>query len=124
MLVKMAQVRASRVLLRIKLICNKENRPWKDIQQAWADKTGDEVTTNMLQKRYRRLKANLADVDSGHHDAFYAALEQVNNAIEKETKDLQNKKWVRVAKAMEESGTAKYDVRPSKVGAFSRKIID
>jgi cell division protein FtsB len=75
--------------------------------------TGDEVTTNMLSKRYKRLKANLADVEPKHHDIFYEALDQVNDAIEKEIKDLHNKKWNRVAEAMEEKAAMKYEVSSS-----------
>jgi hypothetical protein len=95
------------------LTVRQTGKPWSEIRAEWEHLTGKKPGASTLNVRFGRLKANLSCVTAEDIPHMMCCEVEVVHQIENEIKDLWNKKWARIGKAMEDKGTASYPVSDS-----------
>ncbi|KAI5301907.1 hypothetical protein KEM56_001233 [Ascosphaera pollenicola] len=96
-----------RLLFRMR---DKEGASWTEICAAWAELTGKPVKSDMVRKRFAKMKANFATFDEEDVPRLIDVRRRVNEEIEKAKEDIERQRFSRMATALVESGGGDYSV--------------
>ncbi|KAI5303296.1 hypothetical protein KEM56_007704 [Ascosphaera pollenicola] len=85
-----------------------EGKSWPEIAHLWELMTGDAVSSNLVRKRYDRMKANFAVFEEEDVPRLLEACRVVEEEIERAKAEVERERFSRIAQAITAAGGGSY----------------